>query len=158
MRPDDRLKLIATLACFAAVSACSGNTKPAGDWLAFSEINPGSTSNRALICDPEICTSATDYEPAIHFDVSADRLAEALRQLEPSADFQTMENGDIRARYVDVTLIMRFRDDVDVLIRPVGESASLLAAYSRSRVGKSDLGKNASRIEDLVNDLRAAVK
>lgn len=153
-----RLNFALVLASFSTVAACSGSTIPTGDWLSFSEIDPGSTSNRALICEPEICPMASEFEPAASFDVSADRLAEALRQLEPDAEFQNMENGDIRARYVDVTLIMRFRDDVDILIRPTGHGSSLLAAYSRSRVGKSDLGKNASRIEDLVSDLRAAVQ
>lgn len=152
------LKFAAVLTSIAAVSACSGSILPSGDWVTFSEISPGSTSNRALICTPEICPAASEYEPAASFDIVAEDLAVALRELEPDAEFHTLDNGDIRARYVDVTLIMRFRDDVDILIRPQGEESSLMAAYSRSRVGKSDLGKNASRIEDLVNDLRAAVE
>lgn len=158
MRLTTTMKFTTALAGLALIAACSGTITQSGEWLSFSEISPGSTSNRALICSPEICPAASEYEPAASFDVVAEDLAVALRELEPDAEFQTLDNGDIRARYVDVTMIMRFRDDVDILIRPQGEDASLFAAYSRSRVGKSDLGKNASRLNTLVSDLREAVE
>ena len=76
-------------------------------------------------------------------------------KLEPSADFRTEANGDIRARYVDTTAVLRFRDDVDVLIRPVTDTSAKVAIYSRSRVGLSDLGKNGARIDALEKDLAA---
>jgi len=153
-----KIKTIAAVAtCLFAVSACGGNTVPEGEWLSFSAIEEGTTSNTALTCTPEICGSTPDFEPAARFDVSAGELADAVIQLEPEAQRETLPNGDIRIRYVDVTAIMRFRDDVDILIRPEGEGSSILAAYSRSRVGRSDLGKNASRINALVEKLKEAV-
>ncbi|MAK62749.1 MAG: hypothetical protein CMK09_17405 [Ponticaulis sp.] len=150
--------IVVAMSCLFAVSACSGGpTIPEGDWLSFSALEEGASSNRALTCTPEICPSTSDFEPAAEFGVPADRLADAVIQIVPEAQRQEMPNGDIRIRYVAVTAIMRFRDDVDLLIRPEGENSSVLAAYSRSRVGRSDLGKNASRIDALVKRLEDAV-
>jgi uncharacterized protein (DUF1499 family) len=63
-------------------------------------------------------------------------------------------NGDIHIRWVAVTPALRFRDDVDVLLRPIDGSTTRMAVYSRSRVGLSDFGTNARRIEDLIQQLR----
>ena len=96
--------------------------------------------------------------PEFTFSARAERIAATLRGLEPSAQFYTEPNGDIRARYVAVTPLMRFRDDVDVLIRPVSAQQTRVAVFSRSRIGVSDLGANAARIEALQARLSAALQ
>ena len=52
--------------------------------------------------------------------------------------------GEIDA--VEVTRILRFKDDVTITVKPgVGENCTVYV-HSRSRVGKSDFGTNARRI------------
>jgi uncharacterized protein (DUF1499 family) len=43
--------------------------------------------------------------------------------------------------------MMRFPDTIDVLIIGCGEGRSTLALYSRSQIGRSDLGINRARLE-----------
>lgn len=53
----------------------------------------------------------------------------------------------------DTTFWFGFKDDMVVRVRPTPEG-SVVDARSVSRVGMSDLGKNAARITDLLNRLR----
>jgi hypothetical protein len=151
---DMSLKTLA-LCCASTLflMACATTPAPAGDWLSFATLEPGLPTNRALACDPDICLAADASRPAASYDASAEAVAAVLATLEPGAEFRTEANGDIRARYVDTTAVLRFRDDVDVLIRPVTDMSAKVAIYSRSRVGLSDLGKNGARIEALEKDL-----
>ncbi len=54
--------------------------------------------------------------------------------------------GDGRIEATDTTFWFGFRDDVVIRIRPEGKKTRL-DIRSKSRVGRSDLGKNAARID-----------
>ena len=55
--------------------------------------------------------------------------------------------GEGRIEATDTTFWMRFKDDVVIRIRPDG-SGSVVDARSVSRVGRSDVGKNAERLRE----------
>lgn len=61
------------------------------------------------------------------------------------------QGGRIEA--TDTTFWYGFKDDVVIRIQP-REAGSRLDIRSKSRVGGSDLGKNAARIRDYLDDLR----
>lgn len=145
------------LACVTLLlcTACASVPKPAGSWISFAALEPGLPTNRYLACNPSICEAAGNTGNALDFAYSATDVAAALVRLQPDAEHRELPNGDIQLRYVAVTPIARFRDDVDVLIRPTGADASQVAIYSRSRIGLSDLGKNKSRVETLAIQLEA---
>jgi uncharacterized protein (DUF1499 family) len=124
------------------------------DWLDFASFERAPRPNSALACSPDICTRAEASQPTLTFDADPTRVVVALRAIEPSVEVQQEPSGDIRARFVAVTRLMRFKDDVDFLIRPA-EGGSRVAIYSRSRVGYSDLGTNARRVATLEQRLRA---
>lgn len=63
-------------------------------------------------------------------------------------DVLVSESGRLEA--VDKSFWFGFRDDVVVRVRAVGADASVLDIRSASRIGRSDLGKNAQRIEDFL--------
>lgn len=151
-------QIVSALAALALAGCVTAPAPPSGPWLDFATLAPGKSPNSALACAPDLCPLATMSRAAFSFDASAERVAEALRQLEPTAQFHTEPNSDIRARYVAVTRLMRFRDDVDVLIRPVSPQQSRVAVYSRSRIGRSDLGANSARIDGLEERLLAALQ
>jgi len=143
------------IACSAALllTACASHPAPNGDWIDFATLEPGLPSNRYLLCAPTICDVSGDPDETLQFSHSASNVAAALLRLQPDAEQRVLPNGDIQLRYVAVTPVARFRDDVDVLVRPMGPETAEVAIYSRSRIGLSDLGKNKSRVDALVKQL-----
>jgi hypothetical protein len=145
------------IACSAALilTACASYPAPKGDWTDFATLEPGLPSNRYLLCAPAICEVSGNPDETLRFSHSAGKVAAELVRLQPDAEQRILPNGDIQLRYVAVTPVARFRDDVDVLVRPSGPEAAEVAIYSRSRIGLSDLGKNKSRVDALVKQLEA---
>ncbi len=141
--------------CVFTLANCATPAMTNVAWLDFATLQRGARPNQALACSPEICPMAVATRAPISLDASPRNIADALARIEPAAEFRTEQNGDIRARHVAVTRLMRFRDDVDLLIRPLSEGQSVVAVFSRSRVGYSDLGANSARIEALERRLRA---
>jgi len=80
------------------------------------------------------------------------RASEALEKVKAAATqlgwkIVNINSTQFRLEAVDITPLMRFRDDVVIEIRPgKNESESLVHMRSRSRLGQSDLGANAARI------------
>ena len=65
-----------------------------------------------------------------------------------------VNNGIVEA--TDTTTWFGFKDDVVVRINDKG-SMRVVDIRSKSRIGKSDLGKNAQRIKTLIDELNAVV-
>jgi len=153
-RSDHTKGVALVLAAHIFLVGCSTFSGSSQSWLDFATLERASTPNSALACSPDICLEAGASRQMIKVAVDGATAGEALRRIEPSAQFRAEPSGDIRARYVAVTPLLRFKDDVDVLIRPAGPQHSILAVYSRSRIGISDFGTNAMRIDDLERQLR----
>jgi Protein of unknown function (DUF1499) len=71
-------------------------------------------------------------------------------QQPPPAPAPAVRDGTIEA--IARTPILGFRDDVVVRIRPTGDGARI-DVRSASRYGRRDLGTNASRVRNLINDI-----
>src|SRR5258705_7051801 len=67
---------------------------------------------------------------------------------------QPRREGHIEA--IAQTLIMGFREDVAIRVRPDGED-SRVDIRSASRYFDSDLGSNAARVSRLIDDINTAV-
>jgi uncharacterized protein (DUF1499 family) len=87
---------------------------------------------------------------------SADRVFEAARALVLSRGWDLASAEAHRIEATDTTLFYGFKDDVVIRIQPTAEG-SRLDMRSMSRVGLSDVGKNAERISAFVRDLEAAL-
>lgn len=68
---------------------------------------------------------------------------------------QNADTGHIEA--TDTTLWFGFKDDVVIRIRPQGQG-SLIDIRSASRIGKSDIGKNAARVREFTRQIRERVR
>jgi uncharacterized protein (DUF1499 family) len=53
---------------------------------------------------------------------------------------------DHTARILQHTRLMRFPDTIDIAVLAVADNQSTLAIYSRSLIGRGDLGVNSARI------------
>ena len=85
---------------------------------------------------------------------NTDQLFDAAQAAVKSLDWERV-NADKSLGIIeatDTTGWFGFKDDVVVRIRTTGEE-SFLDVRSKSRVGKSDLGKNAERIHTLINEI-----
>lgn len=128
------------------------------DYLDFQALERPASPNTALIAPPGYAPKARPDAPAPEFARSPQdtfarlvKLAEARRDwIQVAADPAAM-----RVRFVAVTRLLRFKDDIDVIVlQVVGKpDRSTLAAYSRSRLGYSDLGANIKRLRALCADL-----
>jgi uncharacterized protein (DUF1499 family) len=117
----------------------------------FATMELRSSPNQYLVCPADKCEAASD-QPAPVYAVPEQRLRETLiaswstmprtRHVSGSAD---PASGEIR--FVQTSAILQFPDTISVHTWPVGENQSTLAIYSRSLVGRSDLGANGKRIK-----------
>jgi len=113
----------------------------------FSTLARRSTPNDALACSPGACDGEIDAALPLYEDAPAallDRL-DAIVLVDP--DVARVDDGgrpDYR-RYVARTPLLRFPDTIDAQALS-GDDGTRLRLYSRSLVGKSDLGANAERL------------
>ena len=96
---------------------------------------------------PEVAPIFTELAPAAAFQ-KAFETADSLGWEIVSGDMQA---GTIEA--VDTTRFFRFKDDVVIRIRAT-DAGSRVDLRSRSRVGRSDLGKNAKRILTFTDEFK----
>jgi len=116
----------------------------------FTRLVRRTTPNDALVCPQGLCGNAVPDLPAPVFALPArdlrDRIV-AIAMAEPGA-VQVAEAGSGRGdRFVVRTPWMRYPDTVDVMVLPLEGGQSTVALYSRSQIGRSDLGANLARLK-----------
>ena len=101
------------------------------------------------------CPSTPNCERAsVSFDVPADTLYSAvLRAMDALHPTEMTSNPDRRQASAVYRVALMFKDDVRIAVEPDG-NASLLHVRSASRVGQSDLGVNARRVNRLLETVR----
>lgn len=151
------------ISVFAAIAAAIGGAfllfGPERIWALFGPADLGpimfeslqrrATPNDALACPPDICPAQIDIMPP-EFAVAPSELREAFARAILQERRLTLVDIDDRMstdRYIQRSEKMRFPDTIVVrfLERPGGRST--IAIYSRSQLGKADLGVNRARIE-----------
>lgn len=99
-----------------------------------------------------------DIQPIL-FSRPADEVFEAALQTARDLDWDlasvAVDAGLIEA--TDTTVWFGFKDDVVVRIRP-GSGTTVVDVRSVSRVGRSDLGKNAQRVRMFIAELRKRIE
>ena len=126
----------------------------------FSEVVVGlrgEGSNPLAYDAPEIAAQQRQAYPAVETlnvesapEATVDRVVSVLKDMGLDVVNVDREAGIVEA--TDTSFWFGFKDDVVVRVRP-SETGSVVDARSVSRVGVSDLGVNARRIEDILTRL-----
>lgn len=87
-------------------------------------------------------------------DEAAAAVMQAVSRLPRWTGGETSRDEDaVRLEFVRTTPLMRYKDDVTVLVESDGEG-SVVSATSRSRVGRGDLGQNPRNLKELIRAVR----
>jgi uncharacterized protein (DUF1499 family) len=115
--------------------------------VAFETLERRTVPNDALACPAALCRAKSDLAPPV-YAVDAPQLKAAMaRAVASEPDVTQVEDGSLSERYVQRTRWLRFPDTVVIRYLPEGKGRSTLAIYSRSQMGKGDMGVNKARVE-----------
>jgi len=123
------------------------------NWFSSRPDNLGVVDGRLGNCPDTpncVCTQASDpghrMEP-FRFDGSPEEAMNRLKTVVAALPRSTIVTADERYLHVEVSsLIFRFVDDVEFLVDPATKTIQFRSA---SRTGRSDLGVNRQRMEDI---------
>ncbi len=125
----------------------------------FKTLQRPASPNTALYAPAGFADGATPDGVSPVYDLPPGELyMRVLRLIGERREWQlgTQDANAQHVTFIAVTPLMRFKDDIDVKVLPVpGQPGkSTFAAYSRSRVGYSDLGANRKRLEAFAKALQ----
>lgn len=86
-------------------------------------------------------------------DISYDNVYQNIIQHIHNNKYEIVQEDkqQYKVQCIDTTPLMRFKDDIVIQIR---QSDNSIQMRSRSRIGKSDMGKNAARIKHFLTTLK----
>jgi len=128
------------------------------DFIDFPTLERPKSPNTYLLASAGLCEHATADQPSPHYSASPEEVfATCLKVIESRKDWTLAASDPAggKLRFISTSGLMRFKDDLDILVIPgnTDEGGSRLAVYSRSRLGYSDLGANAKRVGALLSAL-----
>ena len=121
--------------------------------VSFETLRRRPTPNDALACPPDLCRARVDIVPPV-FAVGAADLARAFdKAIAAEPRLTLVEMSGQSRRYIQRSCLLGFPDTIVVRFFDRAGGHSTLALYSRSQLGKGDLGVNRDRIERWLAEL-----
>jgi uncharacterized protein (DUF1499 family) len=128
--------------------------------VTFEKLVRRTTPNDALACLPGVCNAKIDINSPV-FPVAARDLQVALAkviELEPRTTLVAADEPNLTYRYIQRSKWMRFPDTIVVRLFDLPNGQSTILIYSRSQLGRGDLGVNRARIRRWLDTLVAQQK
>lgn len=124
----------------------------------FMTVERRRTPNDSLACPAGFCPRAkSDIEPPV-YPVSAERLRSVTMEvIARESGTALVHSARSQDRYLVRTPLLRFPDTVNLSVIDLGEGRSTLALYSRSQIGRSDLGTNQKRLRRWIDRISRSV-
>lgn len=123
------------------------------DFIDFKTLERPKSPNTHLLAPEDLCEHAEADQPSPHIAATPEAVyAACIAAIDAQKGWKIAHSdaGAGRIHFISTSALMRYKDDVDVLILPNSAEATQLAIYSRSRVGYSDMGANAKRVATLL--------
>ncbi len=133
------------------------------DSISFKTLERPRSPNTYLLAPEGLCEKAETDEISGVFEMSPDAMFQGVLDLvgeEASWTLEAENKAQGMVHFVSTSRLMRFKDDIHVLVLLTdADGASLhnhcrLAVYSSSRIGHSDLGANRKRVKYLLECLQ----
>ena len=124
----------------------------------FATLQRRATPNDALACLPEFCTAKADIpapEVARPFGDVFLAVQDAVVH-EPGLEQVDADAGAGTLRFVQRSPLMGFPDTVNVKVVPAADGRAAVLIYSRSQIGKADMGVNLARVKRWAELIAAA--
>jgi len=114
----------------------------------FATLARRTTPNDALACLPELCAAKADVPaPVIALPVAqAFPAVEQALLREPRVSLAAADPDQGTLRLVQRSALLGFPDTIDVKLAPMADGSTAVLIYSRSQIGKSDMGVNLARV------------
>ncbi len=122
----------------------------------FATLVRRDTPNDALACAPGLCAAKPDMDAPV-FALDAGELFYQVQQAvagEPRLVLMAKEPERGVLRYVQRSAVLRFPDTINVKVEALPDGRSTVQLYSRSQLGRSDMGVNAKRLERWIGLIR----
>ncbi len=158
--------LIAAAVLFAAAFVVLG---PERLWSQFGPADLGDvdfatlvrrdTPNDALACLPEFCAAKADVAAPVFAKPFGDVFLSIQNAVvhEPGLEQVDADAGQGTLRFVQRSRLMGFPDTINVKVVPTADGGSAVLIYSRSQLGKGDMGVNLARVERWIGLIKSRV-
>lgn len=158
--------IIAAAVLFAAAFVVLG---PERIWAQFGPADLGDVDfatlqrrpspNDALACLPQFCAAKADVAAPVFTKPFGDvfRAIEDAVVHEPRLEEVSADAGQGTLRFVQRSRLMGFPDTINVKVLPTTDGGSAVLIYSRSLIGKGDMGVNRQRVERWVKLIESEI-
>ena len=128
------------------------------EFIDFKTLERPKSPNTYLLAPVGLCERAKPDHGPVRYSAPPDTVFAACMSAIEAQKNWTLAGADKaagRLHFISTSKLMRYKDDVDILLVPAADAPDTveLAIYSRSRVGYSDMGANAKRVKALLGAL-----
>ena len=115
----------------------------------FATLQRRGTPNDALACLPEFCAAKADLPAPVIARPFGDVFLAVQDAVvhEPGLEQVDADSGQGTLRFVQRSRLLGFPDTINVKVVPTGDGGSAVLIYSRSQIGKGDMGVNLARVK-----------
>lgn|GEM_PF-388617 len=127
----------------------------------FTSLRRTSAPHDALACPEGACGDARIDIVTATYPIAGSALRGIVREvasLQPGTRIVYSARWEEEDRYVVRSRLLRFPDTVNVRIFGAGDEGSMLALYSRSQIGYSDMGVNERRLRSWLAAIEERVR
>jgi hypothetical protein len=124
----------------------------------FATLVRRDTPNDALACLPAFCTARADVPAPVIARPFGDVFLAVQDAVvhEPGLEQVDADAAQGTLRFVQRSKLMGFPDTINVKVVPTAEGGSAVLIYSRSQLGKDDMGVNLARVKRWAELIRKA--
>lgn len=115
----------------------------------FATLQRRDTPNDALACLPDFCAAAADMPALVTTRSAADVFPSVQEAVagEPGVEQVAADAEAGTLRYVARSRLLKFPDTINVQVVATNEGGAAVLLYSRSQIGRGDMGVNRARLE-----------